>query len=144
MSTFIMHDSINLSAQYAERGGGREKVIIIKRKGEGHMVADSFMEQVCFQMSAKRCQGVCFPTYLRSFYTFSVMVVCAAGRICLIALGPAAGLNDHQHPLELANLFSAGKFQLQLHTEVKLIVRNIDRLRILYCQLAPIAFPDRQ
>ena len=72
-------------------GGGREKVIIIKRKGEGHMVADSFMEQVCFQMSAKRCQGVCFPTYLRSFYTFSVMVVCAAGRICLIALGPAAG-----------------------------------------------------
>ena len=69
------------------------------------MVADSFTEQVCFQMSAKRCQGVCFPTYLRSFYTFSVMVVCAAGRICLIALGPAAGLNDHQHPLKLANLF---------------------------------------
>ena len=66
MSTFIVHDSINLNAQCAEGGrwgggGNREKVIIIeiqkKKKTHG---AKSSTEQVRFRTSAERRQGVFF------------------------------------------------------------------------------------
>ena len=72
MSTFIAHDSINLNAQCVQLkeevavlgggGGNREKVITIeiqkKKKTHG---ANSSTEQVRFQTSAERRQGVCFP-----------------------------------------------------------------------------------